>query len=127
MTTDETREPSGPARIEMMPPSPETSAVWYSVYCRDCGIEEGMAHEKDSPMLIGQRNRHNAEYHPPAPSADREKLIAEAKSKAQKAFPHRNPYLEGGAYMGEERSRIPLREAYARGYVDAAEALTSET
>lgn len=77
MTTDETRDQSGPAQIEMMPPSPETDAVWYSVYCRECGIEEGMAHEKDSPMLVEKRDRHNVEYHSPAPSADRNKLAEE--------------------------------------------------
>lgn len=31
------------------------------------------------------------------------------------AYPHRNVYLEGGAYMAEERSRIPLRKAFEAG------------
>lgn len=70
--------------------------------------------------LQGTLHEADADREDTAPSAAREKLLAEAASRAQKAFPHRNPYLEGGAYMGEERSRIPLREAYAQGYVDAA-------
>jgi hypothetical protein len=44
----------------------------------------------------------------------------EAHKETHRAYPHRNPYLEGGAYMGEERSRIPLREAFATGYIAGA-------
>lgn len=43
---------------------------------------------------------------------DNEKLIEEA---AAKRYPHRNVFLEGMAYMTEERSRLPLREAFVEG------------
>lgn len=52
-----------------------------------------------------------------------EKIEAEASRMAYDAYPHRNPYLEGGAYMSEERSREPLREAYAQGYHAAFSAI----
>ncbi len=41
-----------------------------------------------------------------------ERLIEEA---AAQRYPHRNVFLEGMAYMAEERSRIPLREAFVAG------------
>jgi hypothetical protein len=43
---------------------------------------------------------------------DNEKLVEEA---AAKRYPHRNVFLEGMAYMTEERSRLPLREAFVEG------------
>lgn len=46
------------------------------------------------------------------PLSGNEKLIEEA---AAQRYPHRNVFLEGMAYMSEERSRIPLREAFVEG------------
>jgi hypothetical protein len=54
-------------------------------------------------------------------------LIAEARRKAHKAYPHRNPYLEGGAYAGEERSREPYREGFEKGYLAALAAVSDTT
>lgn len=54
---------TGPAYIAMMPKSPETILRWWSVYCRECGIEEGMAKE-DTPWLVKLRDDHNAKMHP---------------------------------------------------------------
>ncbi len=41
----------------------------------------------------------------------------EATRLALEAFPHRDVFLEGAAYMTEERSRVPLREAFVLGYL----------
>lgn len=62
----EVPEPSadGPAFIAMMPPSPETSKRWYSMYCRVCGIEEMMADTADDPRLVARRDEHNHGHHP---------------------------------------------------------------
>lgn len=61
----EVPEPSaeGPAFIALMPPSPETSKRWYSMYCRVCGIEEMMAGTADDPRLLARRDEHNRERH----------------------------------------------------------------
>ena len=61
----EVPEPSatGPAFIALMPPSPETSKRWYSMYCRACGIEEMMAETEDDPRLVARRDAHNRERH----------------------------------------------------------------
>jgi hypothetical protein len=40
---------------------------------------------------------------------------SEREVAANDAYPHRNIYLDGGAYFAEERSRIPLREAFVKG------------
>ncbi|WP_417540766.1 hypothetical protein [Microbacterium maritypicum] len=61
----EVPEPSaeGPAFIAIMPPSPETSNRWYSMYCRVCGVEEMMADTADDPRLLDRRDEHNRERH----------------------------------------------------------------
>lgn len=63
--SSEVPEPSaeGPAFIALMPPSPETSKRWYSMYCRVCGIEEMMAGTADDPRLLARRDEHNRERH----------------------------------------------------------------
>lgn len=53
-----------------------------------------------------------------------ERLIEEA---AAKRYPHRNVFLEGMAYMSEERSRIPLREAFVEGAKWQAEKVHTPT
>lgn len=52
------------AFIAIMPPSPETSRRWYSMYCRECGIEEMMTETVDDPRLIARRDEHNGKCHP---------------------------------------------------------------
>lgn len=51
--------PTGPAFIDIMPPSPETSKRWWTMYCRECGIEEGMADSADDERLIARLDEHN--------------------------------------------------------------------
>lgn len=46
------------------------------------------------------------------PLSGNEKLIEKA---AAQRYPHRNVFLEGMAYMSEEKSRVPLREAFVEG------------
>ena len=58
-------QPSGPAYIGAMPPSPETSALFWTMYCRACGVEEFMAHDREDPGLIAHRDKHNATIHGP--------------------------------------------------------------
>lgn len=54
---------SGPARIGQMPPSPETNRRLWTMYCRECGVEEYMAESPDNPGLIEHAEKHNAERH----------------------------------------------------------------
>lgn len=60
---EEAASAEGPAFIAMMPPSPETSKRWYSMYCRACGVEEMMADTADDPSLVARRDEHNLEGH----------------------------------------------------------------
>lgn len=55
-----------PAFIAIMPPAPETSQRWYSMYCRVCGVEEMMTATADDPRLIAHRDDHNRRHHAPA-------------------------------------------------------------
>ncbi len=60
--------PEGPAYIGEMPPSPETAARWWTMYCRACGVEEFMAHDRDDPRLVAHCDDHNRRVHtPPTP------------------------------------------------------------
>lgn len=52
-----------PAFIAVMPPSPETARRWWTMYCRACGIEEGMAESENDPRLIAHRDEHNRKFH----------------------------------------------------------------
>lgn len=52
----------GPAFIGEMSPSPETSRRWWTMYCRECGIEETMYETPDDPRLIEHRDAHNREH-----------------------------------------------------------------
>ena len=59
----ESRRPTGPAFIAIMPPSPETSKRWYSMYCRECGVEEMMTDTADDPRMVARRDEHNRKRH----------------------------------------------------------------
>lgn len=52
-----------PAFIAAMPPLPETARRWWTMYCRVCGIEEGMAESENDPRLIARRDEHNSTFH----------------------------------------------------------------
>lgn len=56
---------TGPAFIAKMPPSPESNRRYWSMYCRECGIEEMMADSAGDPRLIARRDNHNANIHAP--------------------------------------------------------------
>lgn len=52
----------GPAFIAIMPPSPETSKRWYSMYCHECGTEEMMADAPGDARLMAHREEHNRRH-----------------------------------------------------------------
>ena len=52
-------EPSGPAVIRKMPPSPETARRHWEMYCPLCGIEECTADAPDEPRVVARRDEHN--------------------------------------------------------------------
>lgn len=126
-------EPSaeGPAFIAIMPPSPETSKRWYSMYCRVCGVEEMMADTADDPRLLDRRDEHNRERHaePQGEPSDAQvdavaKAIAEAANAdywtdeiaewegseawEREAHPDNNPHT---AYEDREEFRKQARAA----------------
>lgn len=81
----EVPEPSaeGPAFIAIMPSSPETSKRWYSMYCRECGVEEMMAETADDPRLIERRDAHNRVIHPQGEPSDADLDAARAEIAAR--------------------------------------------
>lgn len=83
----EVPEPSaeGPAFIAIMPPSPETSKRWYSMYCRECGVEEMMADTADDPRLVSRRDKHNRERHSAPQGEASDAQVDDAWWKAQEA------------------------------------------
>lgn len=90
---EEANTPPGPAYIDIMPPSPETSKRWWSMYCRECGIEEGMADSSDDERLIAQRDEHNRSVHSPAntPTDDEQEVLGRALWDALRAKINRPP------------------------------------
>ena len=69
--------PSGPAYIGNMPPVPESDRAWFTVYCHECGIEEGMARHPEAQMLVDKRDAHNRWHaaHPVVDDAMADRLI----------------------------------------------------
>lgn len=86
----EVPEPSveGPAFIAIMPPSPETSKRWYSMYCLVCGVEEMMADTADDPRLLDRRDEHNRERHaePQGEPSDAQEAVRRLKESGVGAF-----------------------------------------
>lgn len=54
---------TGPAFIAKMPPSPESNRSYWSMYCKECGIEEMLMDTADDPRLVARRDDHNAKVH----------------------------------------------------------------
>ncbi|MGO3887003.1 MAG: hypothetical protein ACTJHU_11970 [Mycetocola sp.] len=55
--------PGGPAYVGIMPASPETSRRLWTMYCRECGIEECMADAKNDERLAQHTEDHNRQRH----------------------------------------------------------------
>ena len=103
---EEAHTPTGPAFIAIMPPSPETSQRWYSMYCRVCGIEEMMAETADDPRLIARRDGHNRTMHTPTDD-EREaafKAVANARECADGGCEEDRKIAEGFLAAGFRRT-----------------------
>lgn len=73
----------GPARITLMPESPETRRRFWTMVCHECHIEEGMTTTPGGDQALRERvAQHNADHADPIAAAERDLAAATAEAAA---------------------------------------------
>lgn len=106
----------------MMPPSPETSKRWYSMYCRECGTEEMMADAAGDARLVARRDEHNRRHVLREDSEPSDAQVQAAMSAARAVYIANGWVLSAPHAEEEDAMRAALRAVWGHGENNRGEA-----